>query len=251
MNTLKAIIIDDERSSIESLRFELAEYCPEVELIESCQDPYQGKELILKTNPDLIFLDIEMPGMNGFEFLERTPHKNFGIIFTTAYNEYAIKAIKHSALDYLLKPIDKNELIEAVEKAKQQNAQKTSSRVEQLLSSLNLKKESKRFAVPTLEGLIMLNSEEILYCESDGPYCTFHFTTNTKPLLTSKTLKEAEEVLQGGGEFFRVHHSFLINLKFVQKYIRGEGGEVIMNNGKNIPVARSRKQDFMKVLERI
>src|SRR6187402_1398798 len=118
-----------------------------------------------KNSPDILFLDIEMPGMNGFEFLERTTHKNFGIVFTTAYNEYAIKA-------------------------KQQNAQKTSSRVEQLLSSLNLKKESKRFAVPTLEGLIMLNSEEILYCESDGPYCTFHFTTQTKPLLTSKTLKE-------------------------------------------------------------
>jgi two-component system, LytTR family, response regulator len=248
---MKAVIIDDEKHCREVLTTLLGKYCSDVEIAATFSNGAEALESIEKNSPDILFLDIEMPGMNGFEFLERTPHKNFGIIFTTAYNEYAIKAIKHSALDYLLKPIDKNELIEAVEKAKQQNAQKTSSRVEQLLSSLNLKKESKRFAVPTLEGLIMLNSEEILYCESDGPYCTFHFTTNTKPLLTSKTLKEAEEVLQGGGEFFRVHHSFLINLKFVQKYIRGEGGEVIMNNGKNIPVARSRKQDFMKVLERI
>jgi two-component system LytT family response regulator len=248
---MKAVIIDDEKHCREVLTTLLGKYCSDVEIAATFSNGAEALESIEKTNPDIIFLDIEMPGMNGFEFLERTPHKNFGIVFTTAYNEYAIKAIKHSALDYLLKPIDKNELIEAVEKAKQQNAQKTSSRVEQLLSALKLKKEAKRFAVPTLEGLIMLNSEEILYCESDGPYCTFYFTSNAKPLLTSKTLKEAEEVLQNGGEFFRVHHSFLINLKFVQKYIRGEGGEVIMSNGKNIPVARSRKQDFMKVLERI
>ena len=248
---MKAVIIDDEKHCREVLATLIGKYCPGVEIAESFTGGAEALQVIDKINPDIIFLDIEMPGMNGFEFLEKCPGKNFGIVFTTAYNEYAIKAIKHSALDYLLKPIDKNELVEAVEKAKEQNAQKTSSRVEQLLSTLNLKKENKRFAVPTLEGLIMLNSEEILYCESDGPYCTFHFITGTKPLLTSKTLKEAEEVLQGGGEFFRVHHSFLINLKFVQKYIRGEGGEVIMNNGKNIPVARSRKQDFMKVLERM
>lgn len=248
---MKAVIIDDEKHCREVLTTLIGKYCPDVEVAESFTNGAEALQLIEKINPDILFLDIEMPGMNGFEFIERCTLKNFEIIFTTAYNEYAIKAIKHSALDYLLKPIDKNELIEAVEKVKQQNAHKTSSRVEQLLSSLNLKKEPKRFAVPTLEGLIMLNSEEILYCESDGPYCTFHFTTTTKPLLTSKTLKEAEEVLQGSGDFFRVHHSFLINLKFVQKYIRGEGGEVIMNNGKNIPVARSRKQDFLKVLEKI
>ena len=248
---MKAVIIDDEKHCREVLGTLIQKHCSGIEIIENFSNGAEALKAIEKLEPDILFLDIEMPGMNGFEFLERCPGKNFEIIFTTAYNEYAIKAIKHSALDYLLKPIDRDELMEAIEKAKQQHTQKTSARVEQLLSALKLKKESKRFAVPTLEGLIMLNSEEILYCESDGPYCTFHFTTQAKPLLTSKTLKEAEEVLQGGGEFFRVHHSFLINLKFVQKYIRGEGGEVIMHNGKNIPVARSRKQDFLKVLEKI
>lgn len=248
---MKAVIIDDEKHCREVLTTLIQKHCPEVEVADSFNSGADALNVVDKIVPDILFLDIEMPGMNGFEFLERCPEKNFEIIFTTAYNEYAIKAIKHSALDYLLKPIDKDELILAIAKAKQHHSQKTSARVEQLLSSLNLRKESKRFAVPTLEGLIMLNSDEILYCESDGPYCTFHFTTNAKPLLTSKTLKEAEEVLQGGGEFFRIHHSFLINLKFVQKYVRGEGGEVIMNNGKNIPVARSRKQDFLKVLEKI
>jgi len=248
---MKAVIIDDEKHCREVLQTLLQKHCTGVEVVASFADAGEALKQIEKISADVLFLDIEMPGMNGFEFLERCPQKNFEIIFTTAYNEYAIQAIKHSALDYLLKPIDKDELVAAVEKAKLRNENRTSSRVEQLLSSLKVRKNSKRFAVPAIEGLIILNSEEILYCESDGPYCTFHFTTAAKPLLTSKTLKEAEEVLNDVGEFFRVHHSFLINFKFVQKYIRGEGGEVIMNNGKSIPVARSRKQDFLKLLERI
>lgn len=248
---MKAVIIDDEKHCREVLATLLEKHCSDVEVVAAYTNGNEALESIGKAAPDIIFLDIEMPGMNGFEFLERSSSKDFEIIFTTAYNEYAIKAIKHSALDYLLKPIDKDELVAAVNKAKQHTAGKTPARVEQLLSSLNLRKEPKRFAVPASEGLIMLNSEEILYCESDGPYCTFHFTNNSKPLLTSRTLKEAEEVLLSCGDFFRVHNSYLINMKFVQKYIRGEGGEVIMSNGKNIPVSRSRKQDFLGALEKI
>jgi two-component system, LytTR family, response regulator len=248
---MKAIIIDDEKHCREVLITLLQKHCGEVEVVADCASGNEALEIMGKLDPDILFLDIEMPGMNGFEFLENCSVKNFEIIFTTAYNEYAIKAIKHSALDYLLKPVDRDELVAAVEKAKQEAAGKTAARVEQLLSSLNLKKEPKRFAVPTSDGLIMLNSAEILYCESDGPYCTFHFINNSKPLLTSRTLKEAEEVLLSCGDFFRVHNSYLINMKFVQKYIRGEGGEVIMSNGKNIPVSRSRKQDFLGALEKI
>jgi two-component system LytT family response regulator len=248
---MRAVIIDDEKHCREVLATLLQKHCPGVEVIAGFAAAADALKEMEKLSPAIVFLDIEMPGMNGFEFLEKCTSRNFEIIFTTAYNEYAIKAIKHSALDYLLKPVDKNELVDAIEKAKQQSTQKTPGRVEQLLSVLNLRKVPKRFAVPTLEGLIMLNSEEILYCESDGPYCTFHFTNNTKPLLTSKTLKEAEEVLQNAGDFFRVHSSFLINMKFIQKYIRGEGGEVILVTGKNIPVARSRKGDFLNALDRI
>lgn len=248
---MKAIIIDDEKHCREVLATLLKKHCPDVEIIADCSNGREALEVIAKSKPGIVFLDIEMPGMNGFEFLEACPSKDFAIIFTTAYNEYAIKAIKHSALDYLLKPVDKEELVNAIDKAKQQTTGKTPDRVEQLLSSLHLKKEPKRFGVPAAEGLIMLNSEDILYCESDGPYCTFHFTNNSKPLLTSRTLKEAEEVLLSCGGFFRVHNSFLINMRFIQKYIRGEGGEVIMSNGKSIPVSRSRKQDFLGALEKI
>jgi two-component system, LytTR family, response regulator len=248
---MKAIIIDDEKHCREVLTTLLQKHCTGVQVAGEFANGADALKSIEKINPDILFLDIEMPGMNGFEFLERCHFKNFEIVFTTAYNEYAIRAIKHSALDYLLKPVDKNELVTAIEKAKQHSSGKTSARVEQLLSSLSMKKEPKRFAVPTLEGLIMLNSEEILYCESDGPYCTFHFTNNNKPLLTSRTLKEAEEVLMSCGDFFRVHSSYLINMKFIQKYVRGEGGEVFLTNGKNIPVSRSRKQDFLNALEKI
>lgn len=248
---MKAVILDDEKHCREVLSALLQKHCSGVEVAGEFSNGADALKQIGKIGPDILFLDIEMPGMNGFEFLERCTSRSFEVIFTTAYNEYAIRAIKHSALDYLLKPVEKNELIAAVEKAKGQNAGKTSARVEQLLTALSFKKEPKRFAVPTMEGLIMLNSGEILYCESDGPYCTFYFTNNSKPLLTSRTLKEAEDVLMSCGDFFRVHSSYLINMKFIQKYIRGEGGEVILTNGKNIPVSRSRKQDFLNALERI
>lgn len=248
---MKAVIIDDEKHCREVLVTLLEKHCSGVEVAATFSSGAEALHEIEQLQPSILFLDIEMPGMNGFEFLERCRYKNFEVIFTTAYNEYAIKAIKHSALDYLLKPVDKNELTEALEKARQQNERRTPGKIDQLLSVLNLKKEPKRFAVPTQEGLIMLDSEEVLYCESDGPYCTFHFTTSTKPLLTSKTLKEAEEVLQNAGNFFRIHSSYLINMKFVQKYIRGDGGEVILANGKNIPVSRRKKQEFLDALERI
>nr|MCU0404359.1 LytTR family DNA-binding domain-containing protein [Chitinophagaceae bacterium] len=169
--------------------------------------------------------------------------------FTTAYNEYAIRAIKHSALDYLLKPVDKDELIQAVEKAKKGKGSLAEARIHQLLDSLQFPKTGKRFAIPTLEGLTLINPDDILYVKSDGPYSHFIFTDKRK-MVISKTLKEAEEVLPVN-DFFRIHNSYLINLKYIRQYIRGEGGEVILTNGESIPVARSRKQEFLSLLEKI
>ena len=248
---MTAVIIDDEKHCREVLELLLQKHCMEVTVKGVFASAPEALESIHAIRPDILFLDIEMPGMNGFEFLEQAALKEVNIIFTTAYNEYAIRAIKHSALDYLLKPVDRDELLAAVEKAREQQDGRTAARVEQLLSSLHRKKEPKRFAVPTSEGLILLDSSEILYCESDGPYCTFHFIQQTKPLLTSRTLKEAEEMLLGCGDFFRVHNSYLINMRCVEKYIRGEGGEVVLRNGKHIPVSRSRKPDFLNALEKI
>lgn len=171
------------------------------------------------------------------------------MIFTTAYNEYAIKAIRHNALDYILKPVDKDELIAAISRAEKEREARNFSPIENLVEYLGAQKKADRIALPTLEGLQILQSEEIYYCESDGGYTRF-FLTNGKVSLISKTLKEVGDVLEKKG-FCRIHHGYLINLRYVQKYIRGDGGEVIMTNGKNIPVSRNKKQEFLNFLEKI
>ncbi len=246
---MKAIIVDDEKHCREVLEHLLGKHCSEVNLLASCADGEEALHLLKKHSPDILFLDIEMPGMNGFELLEKCTHTDFEIIFTTAYNEYAIKAIKHSALDYLLKPIDKDELKLSVKRAHDHKSQQSGDRINTLLEKLSIKKPAKRFAASTMEGLIMVNADEILFCESDSAYCKLYFV-NGRTLLLSKTLKEVEEALDHD-EFCRIHHSYLINLNYVQKYMKGEGGEVIMNNGANLPVSRTRKQDFLKLLEKI
>lgn len=247
---MTAIIVDDEKHCREVLEHLLHKHCSNVKILASCNGGEEALTAIAKQQPDILFLDIEMPGMNGFELLEKFHHPEFEIVFTTAYNEYAIKAIKHSALDYLLKPVDKDELVQTIERAREQKTARASQRVDNLLDILNLKKKSKRFAVPTMEGLIMVDAETILYCESDSAYCKIFFIHAGKPLVISKTLKEVEEVLQDG-DFCRIHHSYCINMKCVQSYIRGEGGEVVLNNGIHLPVSRTRKADFLSRLEKI
>ncbi len=247
---MTAIIVDDEKHCREVLEHLLHKHCSQVKIIASCSGAEEALSALAKQQPDILFLDIEMPGMNGFDLLEKFQHPEFEIVFTTAYNEYAIKAIKHSALDYLLKPVDKDELLQTIERAREQKLLKASQRVDNLLEILNMKKKSRRFAVPTLEGLIMVDPETILYCESDSAYCKLFFIHQERPLVISKTLKDVEEVLQTD-EFCRIHHSYLINMRCVQRYVRGEGGEVIMNNGAHLPVSRSRKQDFLNLLEKI
>ncbi len=247
---MTAIIVDDEKHCREVMEHLLHKHCKDVKITASCSNGAEALTALEKDTPDILFLDIEMPGMNGFELIEKFHHPEFEIVFTTAYNEYAIKAIKHSALDYLLKPVDKDELILTVQRAKEHKVLKASHRVESLLEMLNLNKNTKRFAVPTIEGLIMVDSEKILYCESDSAYCRIYLLNQSMPLVISKTLKEVEEVLHNQ-DFCRIHHSYFINMKCVQKYIRGEGGEVVLNNGIHLPVSRSRKQEFLNLFEKI
>ncbi len=246
---MRAIIIDDEKHCREGLAILLEKYCPQVELLADFGDTNSALKFIDGQKPELIFLDIEMPGMNGFELLEACPERNFEVVFTTAYNEYAIKAIRHSALDYLLKPVNKNELMEAVERVKAGKASETSSRVDKLLDLLSNKKGLGKIALPTMEGLIVINVSEILYCESESAYTRF-FMTDKRCITVSKVLKDAEALLEDKG-FCRVHHSYVINLAYVQRYIRGDGGEVIMSGGKNIPVSRTKRQEFLSKLERL
>lgn len=242
--------MDDEEHCREVLEYLLQKYCGDVQLTGSFAGAEEALPVLQNRQPDILFLDIEMPDMNGFQLLEKIPSPLFNVVFTTAYNEYALKAIKQSALDYLLKPVDKDELALAVRKAKENTAQKKLVNTEALATLLKNKEEYKRFAVPTLEGLIMVNAEDILYCESDSAYCRLVFSNSNQPLVISKTLKEVEQTLQGCG-FFRIHHSYLINMKCFQKYMRGEGGEVVMNNLQRLPVSRTRKQEFLNLLNKM
>jgi two-component system, LytTR family, response regulator len=247
---MNAIIVDDEKHCREVLALLLQKHCPKVTIQAVCSDAAAALKELSARQPDVLFLDIEMPDMNGFELLEKISEPNFEIIFTTAYNEYAIKAIKHSALDYLLKHVDKDELILSIKKAQKTKSKKSDARVETLLEMLHGKKSLRRFGVSTLEGLIMVNIDDIIFCESDSAYCKLFFREQLKPMVITKTLKEVEEVLQGN-DFCRIHHSYVINMKFVERYIRGEGGEVVMMNGAHLPISRTRKQDFLNLFEKI
>lgn len=246
---MTAVIVDDEKHCRDVLGLLLQKHCSNVTLVASCSNGTAAIEAIEMHHPDIVFLDIEMPGMSGFDMLEACRFTNFEVIFTTAYNEYAIKAIRHNALDYILKPIDKDELIQAVGRMHDIKPAREASRVDNFVEYLARQKMGDRIALPTSDGLQILQSEEIWYCESEGGYTRFYLT-NGKVSLISKTLKEVEDVLEVKG-FCRVHHSYLINLRYVQKYIRGDGGEVIMANGKSIPVSRNKKQEFLNFLEKI
>ncbi len=242
---IRAIIVDDERESLEVLKLDLHEYCPQVEVLAMCDDPFDAIEKIKRLNPDLIFLDIEMPGLNGFDLLDRLNHYEFDVIFVTAYDEFAIKAIKVSAMDYLLKPIDEEELMDAVHKVEEkQNRYLSKEHVEILMT--NLKDADGRFAklaIPSLEGLDFILIDDILYCQADGNYTIIH--TKDEKFIISKTLKMIEHLLENA-PFFRTHQSYLVNINHIRKYLRGVGGEIILSDGSYVQVARARKEALMK-----
>ena len=247
---MKAILIDDEKHCRDGLSIMLGKYCPQVEIADQCTNAKQALESIAEHEPGLIFLDIEMPDMNGFEMLEYCKEYDFEIIFTTAYNEYAIQAIRHSALDYLLKPVNKDELISAVARAKENKSKQTSSRIEKLLELMEGKKNAGRIALPTIDGLVMVDTKDIVYCESENNYTRFHLINN-KTIFVSKTLKRVEMLLESDASFFRIHHSFIINLAYLQRYIKGDGGEVVMASGQTLTVSRIRKTEFLDKLEKL
>jgi len=248
MEKMKAIIIDDEPSSRNALRQKLSVYCSEVNIIAECENGEQGIAAIEEKNPDIVFLDVEMPRMNGFVMLQKLGNRNFELIFTTAYDHYAIKAIRFSALDYLVKPIEVEELKSAVERAGQKRLlHLPNNRIENLLYNIAEEKEIlARLAIPSAEGLLFINVGDIIYLEAESNY-TFIFLQNDKKITVSKTLKDFEELLPSSF-FIRVHHSYIINKKYIQKYLKGEGGQVVMSNGKILDVSRRKKEEFMKAI---
>ena len=245
---IKAIIIDDEKKAREILVGLVQRANADVEIVDQADSAEAAEAAIKKHKPNLIFLDIEMPFGNGFDLLEKIKPVDFEVIFTTAYDHYAIKAIRFSALDYLLKPIDLDELKGAIERVKEKIKTNSSleSRIENLISGIKNNNKPKRIAIPSLEGLSLLNVDEIIRCEADANY-TRIFTTGGDTILVSKTLKEYDDMLSDHN-FVRVHHHNLINMSHVQKYIKGEGGYVIMSDGASVEVSRRKKNEFLERL---
>ncbi len=244
---ITAIIVDDEPYSCESLATLLERYCPDVRLLDICYSAADALTAIKEQVPTLLFLDIEMPGMNGFEMLQQISSINFAIIFTTSYDQYAMKAIKFSALDYLLKPVDREELQSAVQKVIQTSNRSFPQQLETLLYKIQHPHSAvNRIAIPTLEGLRMISVDSIISCASSSNY-TILTLKNKEKITASKTLKEIEELLEDFS-FIRVHHSFVININEIDKYIKGDGGYLIMSDGSNIDVSRSRKEFLLKKL---
>ena len=238
---IKAMIIDDEAHCIQTLAMLLKEYCSEVKVIKQCAGSEEGLATIEELKPDLVFLDIEMPGMNGFELLEKVTDIDFEIIFTTSYDQYAIKAIRFSALDYLLKPVDPEELQRAVNRAGQRKQNQFPQQFEILLQKLHQPVSPvQKIALPTMEGLQMIPVSSIISCASDSNYTLF-FLKNTQKLVVSRPLKEMEELLEEY-HFLRVHNSYLVNLNEIDKYVKGEGGYLVMTDGTYIDVSRSKKE---------
>ncbi len=247
MEPLKAILVDDEFSSLQNLRQKIVEFCPDLQVVAIAEKPEEAILLIRQHRPDLIFLDIEMPRMNGFRMLDELGDHDLDIIFTTAYNHYAIDAIRISAFDYLMKPIAIKDLQNAVERFVKKRYGRTRDKLEVLKGSLStMKSQDTKIAIPTGDGLEFVPIKSIIHIESSSNYSKIYFTDG-KSFLVTRQLKDFEDMLQSFN-FYRVHNSHLINLSYIRKYIRGEGGQVIMQNGDVIDVARRKKEEFLRLI---
>ncbi|MEH6618450.1 LytTR family DNA-binding domain-containing protein [Maribacter arcticus] len=243
---LQAVIVDDEIKALQSLTWELTNFSDEINVIASFTNPHDALDYLEKNTPDCLFLDIEMPTMDGFQFIQKLTNKNFPVVITTAYNQYALKAIKNDALDYLLKPIDTDDLEDTIAKIKKFNNKNFSvEKLEMAMFNFNSKSIHKRITLNTDGKLIFIESDEILYAESDGNYSTIFLTDGQKIVLTKK-LKEVNELLPSDS-FFRIHNSYIINLNKIKEFLKTDGYVVLKSNHK-LPVSRQKKSDFLDLL---
>jgi two-component system LytT family response regulator len=240
---LKAIIIDDEPDCVALMALQLKEHCPQVQILFQTTKPEEGLQAIRTLEPDLVFLDVEMPRMNGFSLLEQLDNISFSLVFVTAYNEFALRAFRFSALDYLLKPLNITHLIEAVRKAEKR--QRIDQRqLDMLKYQLKEGQYPSKIAVPFQGGVIFVELKELVFCEADSNY-TKLFLTNSKSYLLSKTLREVQEVLEERN-FLRVHRQFLINLDHIKMYHKGDGSYLVMTGDVTIPVAKNQKDRLVQ-----
>ena len=247
---IKAVIIDDEKDSIDTLKWKLENYCPDVSVISSFEKPAEGVSYLKKNPVDLLFLDIEMPMLTGFDVLEELGRDiSFDIIFITAYDNFGIQAVKFSALDYLLKPVQNKELKEAIDKHLKKSQQKIpSEQIDLLLNNVQAERKGKRgrIALASKESIEFVDPNDIIVCEANSNYTNIYLVEGRKRVI-SKTLKDFEEMLLQF-DFFRPHNSHLINLGRVKEFIRGDGGYLVMENKMKIPVSKNRKEELMQLL---
>ncbi len=231
---IKTCILDDEALAVSSLKIDLERHCPQIQIVATFNSPLEALDFLKNHKIDLLFLDIEMPKMSGLQFLEQLGKINFNIIFTTAYQEYALRAFKLKAKDYLLKPIDPEELAIAVN---------------QLAESFQKEQKNKatKIALPDLTGIEFIELESIIYCAADKNYSIFYLANNEKKVV-SKNLGEFEKILDSSN-FIRIHQSTIININYVKKLVKGENGSVIMKNGTELAISRAKKADFLLMLE--
>lgn len=247
---ITAILVDDEAACTDVLHWQLSNYCPAVQVIGEYNIPELAVQHIREKEPDLVFLDIDMPGMNAFEMLNLLKPFSFDVIFVTAYNQYAIQAFKEKAVDYLLKPVEKSDLILAVDKVLHNEKARSVQKVEELLQVFKDQlRSNKKIALPTNEGISFLNVDEIVRVESDSNYSFVCLASKEKVCIT-KTLKQIEEALEGH-PFYRVHQSHLVNLNHILKFVKDGGGYLVMSDNETITVARQRKDGFMDMFSRL
>lgn len=247
---IKCVIVDDEKNALEMMEWLIRTYCPEVEIAAMCNGAEQGIAAIHAHKPDVVFLDIEMPRMNGFDMLEQFDKLFFDVVFCTAYDQFAIKAFKYSALNYLLKPIDPDDLKVTVARIAERRSIPTREQFELLLQSMAqpARVTPQRIALTTADGMIFVPTQDIIYCEAESNY-TKVVLSNGKKIVVSKVLKDIDEALSGP-DFCRVHSSFLINVNRIKKYVRGDGGYLVMDDDANISISRNRRQEFMELFSK-
>ena len=241
-----AILIDDERKGRMALRQKLQDFLPQVELLGEAESGEEGMKLIASLQPQIVFLDIEMPEMNGFEMLKRIDEKKFHIIFTTAYDHYAIKAIKYAAFDYLLKPIDIEELKLSIARVLDSLLSSHTTKKLEVLEQNFQGRSLNKIAIPTVNELLFFNISDIIHLEAQSNYTVLYFVDHPK-LVASRTLKDFEELLPAD-IFFRSHASHLVNLNYIKRYIKGDGGQIEMQDGSLAVVSRRKKDEFLRVM---
>lgn len=240
--TLKTVLIDDEKNNLDNLFALLQQHCPVVEVVAAAGSAEEGRDAISRLNPDLVFLDIQMPGKNGFDLLRSLPRYNFDVIFVTAYDKYGIQAVKFAAVDYLLKPVNAEELQEAVTRVIEKNRRKKENlQLENLLQILQKQhnRDEHRIALTTLKETRFIYTRDIVHCESSNNYTTF-FVNNGEKLLVSRPIHEYEDMLGDYG-FIRCHQSYLVNKKYIKSWVKEDGGYLLLYNNTQIPVSRNKK----------